>query len=65
MFDAGASHLSRALRIVDRHGVRRGYLKALHERVVAYARQGVAAGRPRPDVADARGLSVATLARRA
>jgi hypothetical protein len=55
--------LRHALRTADRLGVGRAYPKTLRERIVAYARRAHAAGRPRADVADALGLSLATLAR--
>jgi hypothetical protein len=63
MLDPEAAILRHALRTADRPGVGRAYPKTLRQRVVTYARRAQAAGRPRADVADALGLSLATLAR--
>ena len=63
MFDAEATQLRHALRTADRPGAGRGYPKALRARAVAYAQRAAAAGRPRADVAEALGLSLATLTR--
>lgn len=63
MFDPEAATLRHALRSANRVGVGRGYPKTLRERVVAYTRRATAVGRSRADVADALGLSLATLTR--
>jgi hypothetical protein len=63
MFDAEVATLRHALRTALREGVGCAYPTRLRERVVAYARQAAAAGRARADVADALGLSLATLSR--
>lgn len=63
MFDPEAATLRHALRSAHREGVGRAYPKTLRERVVAYVRKTASAGRSRADVADALGLSLATIAR--
>ena len=63
MLDPEVATLRHALRTAHREGVGRAYPKTLRQRVVACAQRAAAAGRPRADVADALGLSLATLVR--
>jgi hypothetical protein len=61
--DAKATQLRHALRTTARSGVSRGHPKALRARILADAGRTASAGRPRAEVADALGLSLATLVR--